>query len=265
MSDLSEIPPNLYYLRAEDVMYCYIPKVASSRFKHLLRKQEGFENWNDSSAIHGRKNGLRRLMWLPYHVAMQKMKKPNVKKFVVVRDPFSRLVSAYQNKIASPWPDQRVDFWEKHIRNECPHFVNSMQMAREGPLMSIEQFLSCLLSEDNIAQSNEHWRPQTQLCALDFIQYDRHLHLESLHSDAADLIQFLGWKENITSFQFHRNPIYSRPLAQFFSEEAIQMVLRYYEKDFEVLGYSKVPLGNIDFYSVFDGTNFQPGFVPPSQ
>jgi len=41
------------------------------------------------------------------------------------------------------------------------------------------------------------------------------------------------------------------------------MALTYYRADFDVLGYPRVPSGTIDFYSVYDGTNFQPGFVPP--
>lgn len=263
LSDIPAIPRNLYYLNAEDVMCCYIPKVASSLLKPLLRKHEGFSDWQDPNMAHGRKNGLQRLMWIAAPAAMRRLQDPNTKKFVIVRDPFSRLISAYQNKIAMPWPDQRVDFWEKHLKNECPRMVNALQIPEDGPLMSLEQFLTCLLSTDNSQPSNEHWRPQTQLCALDYIQYDRYLHLESLESDVADLMMFLGWQENTTAVQFNRNPVYSRPLADFFSERTVHLTLRYYQTDFRVLGYPQVPAGKIDFYSVFNGTNFHPSFEPP--
>ncbi|CAN8076028.1 unnamed protein product [Agarophyton chilense] len=194
---------------------------------------------------------------------MQRLQDPYIYKFVVVRDPFSRLVSAYQNKVASPWPNQRADFWNKHLRAECPTLIQSTSMPAEGPLMSLETFLQCLLSNDNTEPSNEHWRPQTELCGLDHVRYHYYLRLESLASDAEALLNQLHWKENVTAFRMHRSPVYSRNLSDYFTDRALQLALQYYSQDFEVLPYSRVPTGTIDFYSVFDGTNFQPGFVPP--
>ncbi|PXF48490.1 Carbohydrate sulfotransferase 11 [Gracilariopsis chorda] len=243
-------------------MYCYIPKNACSRFKPLLRKREGFADWADAHKIHG-KNGLQRLQWLSRKLAIERLSDTAVRKFVVVRDPFSRLVSAYQNKLASPWPDQRADFWNKHLRQECPSLIASTPMPSQGPLMSLESFLHCLLSNDNTQPSNEHWRPQTELCALDHIQYNYYLHLETLADDAHALLQNLNWHENLTAFQIHRSPVYSRNLSDFFSDRALQLALQYYKRDFELLPYQTVPAGTIHFYSVFNGTNFQPGFVPP--
>ena len=263
LDELEVIPRNIYYLTKEDVMFCYIPKNACSRFKSLLRKREGFKNWRDPSMIHGKNNGLQRLMWLSRDRALELLPDRKLKKFVVVRDPFSRLVSAYRNKIASPWPDQREDFWNKHLRTECPAMMASREMPRDGPLMSIEDFLKCLLTKDALEPSNEHWRPQTQLCGLNHIEYDYYLHLESISDDVKYLLDSLHWTENVTDFQIHRNPVYSKNLADFFSKEALELTLEYYREDFDILQYSRVPSGKIDFYSVFDGTNYQPGFVPP--
>lgn len=243
-------------------MYCYIPKNACSRFKPLMRKREGYADWKDPGKVHG-KNGLQRLMWLSRPRAVDRLRDPGFKKFVVVRDPFSRLISAYQNKVATPWPDQRADFWNKHLRKECPGMIDSMKMPVEGPLLTLENFLKCLMSHDAVEESNEHWRPQTDLCGLDHIPYDRYLHLESLATDVVDLLDTLHWKENVTAFQMNRDPVYSRELESYFSPESLKLTLEYYTSDFEVLGYPREPSGKIDFYSVFDGTNYQPGFVPP--
>lgn len=261
LSDIPITPRNLYFLTREDVLYCYIPKNACSRFKRLLRKREGFMDWRDRSRIHG-KNGLQRLSWLSRAQALDRLSDDNVKKFVVVRDPFSRLVSAYQNKVATPWPDQRTDFWNKHLRKECPGMINTMTMPKEGSLLSLVEFLKCLLSSDNIEPSNEHWRPQTQLCGLDFIHYDIYLHLETLVEDVSRLMQQLSWRENTTELEMTRNPVFSKDLADYFDEESISLTLQYYAYDFDILKYPRVPSGRIDFYSVFDGTNYQPGLIP---
>lgn len=263
LDELEVIPRNIYYLTKEDVMFCYIPKNACSRFKPLLRKREGFKDWRDPSMVHGKKNGLQRLMWLSRDRALELLRDQHFRKAIVVRDPFSRLASAYQNKVASPWPDQREDFWNKHLHKECPGMMASREMPRDGPLMSIEDFLKCLLAKDSLEPSNEHWRPQTQLCGLNHIEYDYYLHLETLSDDAKYLLDSLNWAENVTAFQIHRNPVYSKNLAEFFSKEALDLALEYYQEDFDVLQYSRIPSGKIDFYSVFDGTNYQPGFVPP--
>lgn len=264
VEDLKAIPRNIYYLRKEPVMYCYIPKVACSRFKPLMRKREGFSNWADQKSIHG-KNGLERLMWLGRDEGLTQLHNMSYFKYVVVRDPFSRLVSAYQNKVATPWPDQRSDFWNKHLRNECPSLIASITMPDQGPLLSLEKFLECLNAEDATEPSNEHWRPQTQLCGLDYIKYDKYLHMENLAGDAEDLLAELNWDENPAAFQMQRNPVYSKQLASYFSTKAIKLALQYYKNDFEVLKYPSIPVGTIDFYSVFDGNNFQPGFVPPRE
>eukprot|EP00177_Eucheuma_denticulatum_P003314 GFKZ01005983.1.p1 GENE.GFKZ01005983.1~~GFKZ01005983.1.p1 ORF type:complete len:340 (-),score=35.66 GFKZ01005983.1:230-1219(-) len=262
---LTSIPRNIYYLNHEPVLYCYIPKNACSRFKPLLRKREGFTDWNDTSLIHGKKNGLQRLQWLPFDVAMPRLSNPAWKKFVVVRDPFARLISAYQNKIATPWPDQRRDFWEKHLTAECPRMMSALTMPESGALLSLADFLRCLLEEGG--ESNEHWRPQSQLCGLDYVKYDRYLAVERLDQGVEEMLRWLGWQTEAAAGErvgLKRDAVYARDLAEYFTPETVAMALQYYKEDFDVLRYPRVPKGRIEFYSVFNGTNFQPGFVLPN-
>lgn len=136
-------------------------------------------------------------------------------------------------------------------------------MPEAGPLLSLHDFLVCLLTDDNLTPSNEHWRPQTDLCALDHIKYDVYLHLESLQDDADALLTVLGWNEDTASFEMNRKPVYSKPLSDFYSPTTIKLALQYYKTDFDILKYPRVPKGLIHFYSVFNGTNIQPGFEPP--
>lgn len=214
--------------------------------------------------IHGKKNGLQRLQWLPSEVAIGRLSNPSWKKFVVVRDPFSRLISAYQNKIATPWPDQRVDFWEKHLKAECPLMMSALRMPETGALLSLGDFLRCLLEEGG--ESNEHWRPQSELCGLDYVKYDRYLRIEELDQGVNELLDWLGWEGEVAAGErvgMKREAVYGRELGEYFTSETVEMALRYYKEDFDVLGYARVPKGRIEFYSVFNGTNFQPGFVLP--
>lgn len=264
LDELREIPRNLYYLTKENVQFCYIPKNACSTLKALLRKREGFSDWRDVHMIHGKKNGLQKLQWLSRFDAMKRLNDSATYRFVVVRNPFSRLISAWQNKIASPWPNQRADFWDQHLRNECPSIINNIKMPINGPLLSLELFLKCLNSDDTVLPSNEHWRPQTELCALNHVEYSRFIFLENFSAGVNNVLNDLHWFENTNDFQINRKPVYQRPLASFFDEKTIELTLQYYKSDFDILGYDLFPSGNIGFYSVFNGTNFHPDFVPPS-
>jgi len=151
---------------------------------------------------------------------------------VTIRDPFSRLVSAWQNKIAAPWPDQRADFW-RHLGEECPSTISELSMPITGELMTLKNFLRCLNAENAVdahgkyVKSNEHWRPQSELCALDYVQYNKY-------------------------------PVYEKNVADYFDEESIELARKYYHTDIQLLGYPNRPTGKIGFFSVFNGTNFHP-------
>lgn len=263
LDDLNEIPRNMYYLKKEPVMYCYIPKNACSALKPIIRKREGFVDWSDPRMVHGKRNGLQRLLWLQRGEAMSRLEDTSLYRFVVVRNPFARLVSAYQNKVAAPWPDQRYDFWNIHLRRECPSLIESRTIPETGPLLSLEDFLHCLNAPDTILPSNEHWRPQTELCGLDNIKYNRYIFLENFSEGVKELLNDLKWDEDLSQFNIERKPVYENDLDSFFTDEAVALALKYYKNDFELLGYEKEPQGKIGFFSVYNGTNFHPDFAPP--
>lgn len=274
LETLEEIPRNVYYLTKEAVQFCYIPKNACSALKPLLRKREGFLDWSDTKMIHGKKNGLQKLVWLrDKHTAMEKLGngKGNgngrVYRFVTIRDPFSRLVSAWQNKIAAPWPDQRADFW-RHLGEECPSTISELSMPITGELMTLKNFLRCLNAENAVdahgkyVKSNEHWRPQSELCALDYVQYNKYIRMEDLRSGVEQVAQELGWKDTeqntLRSLNLDRKPVYEKNVADYFDEESIELARKYYHTDIQLLGYPNRPTGKIGFFSVFNGTNFHP-------
>lgn len=263
LKELSEIPRNVYYLKKEPVIYCYIPKNACSALKPIIRKREGFADWKNQHMVHGKRNGLQRLLWLNRKDALVRLNDSSIYRFVVVRDPFSRLVSAYQNKVATPWPDQRDDFWNVHLRRECPSMIDAMTIPAKGALLSFEEFLECLNAPDTIHPSNEHWRSQSELCGLDHIKYDKYIHVEEFADGVKELFEELKWNEDINQFDIDRKPVYEHELSTYFSEKALQLALRYYEDDFEILRYPKLPQGKIGFFSVFNGTNFHPDFKLP--
>lgn len=84
------------------VLFCPIPKAANSNWKYLLRRLEGYGDYANLSKLHSPAlSGLRYLSDYSAGEAAALLGDPAYTKFVFVRDPYTRLLSAYMDKIAS--------------------------------------------------------------------------------------------------------------------------------------------------------------------
>lgn len=84
------------------LLYCPIPKAANSNWKYLLRRLEGYGDYANLSKLHTPAlSGLRYLSDYSAGEAAALLGDPTYTKFVFVRDPYTRLLSAYMDKIAS--------------------------------------------------------------------------------------------------------------------------------------------------------------------
>jgi len=84
------------------LLYCPIPKAANSNWKYLLRQLEGYGDYANLSKLHAPAlSGLRYLSDYSAGEAAALLADPAYTKFVFVRDPYTRLLSAYMDKIAS--------------------------------------------------------------------------------------------------------------------------------------------------------------------
>eukprot|EP00752_Nemacystus_decipiens_P006331 g5707.t1 len=91
---------NVVILQNEGIIYCPIAKVASAEWKRSLRWMAGIEDWmGDHTNLHtSGKNGLERLMDWGLEGIQWALESERYFRFVVVRDPAERLVSAFLNK-----------------------------------------------------------------------------------------------------------------------------------------------------------------------
>ncbi|CAN0019199.1 unnamed protein product, partial [Ectocarpus sp. 6 AP-2014] len=91
---------NVVILRGEGIIYCPIAKVASAEWKRSLRWMVGIEDWmgNHTNLHSAGKNGLERLQEWGLEGITWALESNRYFRFVVVRDPAERLVSAFLNK-----------------------------------------------------------------------------------------------------------------------------------------------------------------------
>ena len=150
-------------------------------------------------------------------------------KFTFVRNPYSRILSAFLNKI---------------IQNPKEEFLKSQFLNSVGVNFKVEDnirtflfFLKFLSNWKGL--SEEHVQPQHLIAQPDLIKYDFIGRFESLHDD----YKYLQKKLEIdlpfpTHKDVHFPPTHATDLLnKYYSKEALEIVERIYEKDFQTFGY----------------------------
>ncbi|KAK2150281.1 hypothetical protein LSH36_414g03008 [Paralvinella palmiformis] len=182
------------FLIADDrhrVIYCSIPKVGCSTFKLLMARSL---NGSGASvgAVHIRpllaSIGLYYLNTLSPDGIRQRLE--GYFKFLVVRHPFDRLISAYADKMANP---ERNMMNVSRIRRRAEaRFRNRMRRDSNGqPLLSLSQFLELVGSDRKFL--DKHWMSYMLLCQPCRVRYDHVIRLETLGNDIGPILDRLNY------------------------------------------------------------------------
>ena len=169
----------LHHLWVSDyhkLIYCDIPKAGSTTFKFLISMQSWSELANTAATDIHNYTFLRIHNVVPlkeYTVQEAKQRLSTYFKFIVVRHPFSRLISAYKDKI----------YPRGWYVNEYAQTINGYY----GPgttktRISTNQFLQ-LIVRRNSDFDDPHWRTYYKLCFPCDINYDQILKLETIEND----------------------------------------------------------------------------------
>lgn len=133
-------------------------------------------------------------------------------KFTFVRDPYSRVLSAYLNKVVL----HRRKPWNK------------------GPTPSFAEFCHYLESGD--LKPDPHFLPQTKLLVFPPERFDFIGRFERFEADFTDVLQRLGFAGAAT-IRFGNPSDASSKLDQYYDEPLRKVVRRLYEADFEAFRY----------------------------
>lgn len=182
-----------------------IPKAANSTVvTHLARLRFG-------QAVPSKK--AKKLFLTPAHLSSTEVAKlDSLHKFCIVRDPFSRVLSAYLDKVARP--EVGID-----------------------PSLSFADFLSYL--EGGGLHKNAHWAPQTDLLLLPLDAFDQIGRVESLNADLRKVEEALGIPSELQIEPTLGNATgASDKLRRYYTEASLsERVVQLYRADFEALGY----------------------------
>jgi len=137
-------------------IYCSIPKNACTLFKSMM-----VENSNDVNEFDIKRENVHEYLLRKgkqadvYNYNLSSINHSDYFKFVILRNPFNRIVSAYLDKFAKrPKPQQFAADMIKEIQTSQGEKFDLHKS------ISFSQFINYLVSKKD-KELNDHWRPQT--------------------------------------------------------------------------------------------------------
>ncbi|KAL2103883.1 hypothetical protein ACEWY4_000751 [Coilia grayii] len=191
-------PEDLRHLVVDDehgLLYCYVPKVACTNWKRVLMVLTGKGRYREPLAIPANEahvpGNLRTLS--EYSPAEINRRLRSYLKFIFVREPFERLVSAYRNKFTRSY---NTAFHKRYgTKIVQRHRVNPKARSLErGDDVSFEEFVYYLVDPRTQREEpfNEHWERVHSLCHPCLIHYDVVGKYETLAQDSQYVLKLAG-------------------------------------------------------------------------
>ncbi|XP_040267515.1 carbohydrate sulfotransferase 14 [Bufo bufo] len=166
-------------------LYCYVPKVACSNWKRVLKVLDGSLESLDSRLKMDHQKDLVFLADLSVQQIKHRLR--HYYKFLFVREPLERLLSAYRNKFGEIKEyQQRYGLEIVRRYRQDPAAASS-----KGDDVTFSEFLRYLLDED-AEKMNEHWMPIYNLCQPCAVPYDFIGSYERLGEDANQVLEAIG-------------------------------------------------------------------------
>ncbi|XP_068686815.1 carbohydrate sulfotransferase 11-like isoform X2 [Montipora foliosa] len=215
---------------SKKVIYCFVPKVASSQWKKELCLLNE-DNQTCSKGLH--EADFKRLNHYHPEEALNMLN--NYFTFMFTREPFERLLSAYKNKFLKENKIFRRAIGRNIIKLTRP---NATKYALEtGSGVTFPEFTKYVVKTQHL---DEHWSPIDQLCHPCAINYDFIGHYESLSQDASYLVKLAGIDDRVSFPPVHPSNT-TAELLQYYShipKGRISELAQIYQSDIGMFGYS---------------------------
>ncbi|TNN86042.1 Carbohydrate sulfotransferase 12 [Liparis tanakae] len=246
------------------IIYCYVPKVACTNWKRVmvvlsqsLISPSSGKPYTDPEAVppdvvHNSSLHLTFAKFWRHYGSLSRhlmaLKLQHYTKFLFVRDPFVRLISAFRNKFGRPNEDFYKQFGSVMLRRYGNVSGGLPETAAEafaaGVKPSFQQFVAYLLDPETETESvfNEHWRQVYRLCHPCQVKYDFIGRLETLETDAEHLLKLLEVDHLLRFPSGARNRTAASWERDWFAQIPVAMrreLYELYQPDFEMFGYPK--------------------------
>lgn len=229
---LEKIGYDMYYGGQGAYLYQPIPKNACTTIKTLLLRAEGLpvddNEWRRHQKEYNRFPGTHHL---PLEEQLDIFEgRTDTFKFVIVRNPYARLASAYRDKI---------------LLNPAPYIIRNIKKSadEQGAAISdpitFAEFVS-IVSRQSLAEMNPHYRPQYYEGRFDIVKFDFMGRMETLPQDLMYAFECIGAPESVIARVYERTNAAGSSLEvwETVPSDVRREFLAVFEIDFDVLQYS---------------------------
>ncbi|KAF7690132.1 carbohydrate sulfotransferase 14 [Silurus meridionalis] len=222
-------------------LYCYVPKVACSNWKRVLKVLSGALA---DVHVHLKMDHHADLLFLSDFTPDEiRHRLRTYFKFMFVREPMARLLSAYRNKFGEIKAYQHK-YGAEIVRRYRKGYAKKGKVA--GDDVTFPEFVRYLLDEDP-ERMNEHWMPIYNLCQPCAVQYNFIGSYERLEGDAAYVLERVGAPQDVRfpERQAWYKPVTKETLHYYLCtvpQKLLRELLPKYILDFSLFGY---PLPNV--------------------
>ncbi|KAJ8909220.1 hypothetical protein NDN08_005912 [Rhodosorus marinus] len=220
------------------LIFCPIPSTASTNWKVLMRKLEGFPDYLDIQKARSRTaSGLRYLSEFSAQEVDEILADGSFVTFTFVRHPVHRMLATYINKLTKePKESEEYKIYMGQLYGRDYVDKNDVTKARRP---SFDEFIVRLaMTDENIQYEN--WSSQASLCGLGSFPYDFVGRFEDLEADASLLLRATNHASErfLTKGELGIEGSHEEDLVStLFSEGTVQKLVTKQHGDFTLLNY----------------------------
>merc|ERR1712179_881520 len=233
------------------LMWCKVPKAASTSWLHAfltMAHVPEYEIPEDNGM------GLHAFLREKYPLLSKNLNKqfmPVSLKFLVVRHPFERVISAYMDKLADYTRDLKyrggyyyamygADIVAKYRQRYQERFPKNPLFMRKEP--SFVEFVEYLVGTP-VSKFDEHWKPMFLLCPPCHFKFDVIVKMETFHRDTQFILSQRALEDEVSLRKKHsstKSQDSKDDARTMFSQLSKHMVRALYDKyrlDFQMFDY----------------------------
>ena len=235
--------------------------MGSTNWLNAIAILEGIINGNAASSIH------QVPMLLLFHLNSTERERvlKEYTKFMVAREPFKRVVSAYEDKFL-PIQGYSTPLYH-YLAQKIIKYYRSSSSNLQQRFPTFEEFLAFVTDSEKCFKDiklqyseKRHWIPQIDLCYPCNITYDYVMHLDKMDEEAKFMFIKVAISGNVAllpsglvraNTSAHK---YNEKVKNYFKNVDVKLrtaLYHYYEKDYNVFGFSSPLYSNSIVFNNF--------------
>ncbi|XP_041477368.1 carbohydrate sulfotransferase 12-like isoform X2 [Lytechinus variegatus] len=227
------------------IIFGYVSKVGSTNWKSAFLVLQGkYQSVEDVPGALAHDPSLRKLSsYTPQEIEYRLQ---HYTKFVFVRDPFARVLSAYRSKFDERNMSFKRSFGRDIIARFRPNAAEPWEQRHNSEAEGVRfpEFVQAITSGGN-RFADGHWNPIYQMILPCTVKFDFIGKLETADEDSENILKYIEVDHLIHFMKSHRNLSQSEDVFQQFyaqlSPGDIINLQRVYKPDFDLFGYDLLP------------------------